>query len=76
MKETGEGGIEVRLEGLKMFGVTVDDQVCEGVDHNGGVSEVVQGVSEVVQEDGLIPETEGPVGGWTMVQFISVYYNE
>ena len=53
-----------------MFGVTVDDQVCEGVDHNGGVSEVVQ------EEDGLIPETEGPVGGWTMVQFISVYYNE
>ena len=41
MKETGEGGVEVRLEGLKMFGVTEDDLICEGVDHNGGVSEVV-----------------------------------
>ena len=50
-EETGEGVVEVRLEGVEMFGVSEDDEVGEGVDINGGVSETV------VEEGGLLPKT-------------------
>ncbi len=39
---TGEGIIEGRLKGVEVFGSSKDDQVCEGVDRNGGVPEEVE----------------------------------
>ncbi len=51
-KEEGEGGIEDRLEGVEMFGVSKDTEVGEGVDNNCGVSE------EVEEEGGLLPKVD------------------
>jgi hypothetical protein len=51
-EETGEGGIEGGLEGLKVFGVSKDDQVCEGMNGNGGVPKTVE------EEGGLLTKVD------------------
>jgi hypothetical protein len=56
-EKAGVGGIEGRLEGLEMFGVTEDDQDCEGVDGNGGVPD------EVEEEGALLSEVHVVVTG-------------
>ena len=41
-EEVGDGVVDSRLEGVEVFGVTEEDEVGEGVDGDGGVSETVR----------------------------------